>query len=103
MAKVKNTSLKPILLRAGGKTITVAFDTVEVGDIKKLRKNKIINSYFKDGILVAVKDDDKKDGGQKSDERIALEEQATELEINFPANIGDDTLQAKIDEALAKD
>jgi len=96
--KVRNTTLKPILLRAGGKTITVAFEDTEVGDIKKLRKNKVINSFFKDGLLVPVEKED-----EKSDDRLALEAEAKGLGIQFPANIKDENLQAKVDEELAKD
>lgn len=37
----------------------------------------------------------------KSPERIAMEAEAEKLQVSFPANIGDDKLQAKIDEAKA--
>ena len=35
----------------------------------------------------------------KSPERIAMEAEATDLDITFRSNIGDEKLQAKIDEA----
>lgn len=38
----------------------------------------------------------------KTAKRIALEARADELKIDFPANIGDDTLQKKVDEAEEK-
>ena len=39
---------------------------------------------------------------KKTAERIALEARADELKIDFPANIGDDTLQKKVEEAEEK-
>ena len=113
MAKIKNTGIKPIMLRFApkkldegvvakenlSKTLIIGFDNAgyEVGDIDKLRENKIVDGYFNDGLLVELKP--KKQKAEKSEERIALEAEAEELGLTFPANIKDETLAAKIAEA----
>lgn len=99
MPLVKNTTRKPIIIRVGRDSVIVPTtnrSTRLKTEMEELKKNKVIASYFDDGLLVEIT---KKKSQVKTDERIELEEEATSLGLTFPANIKDDTLATKIEEA----
>lgn len=67
MANIKNTINKPLSVDDGEGVIVIKpGESVVIADarLKKLKKNKVIKSYFDKGFLLAVKkaDNDKSDG-----------------------------------------